>query len=123
MKLRIHPYALSGTLAILTLSLCLAGTSCRKQDLRTAAIQVPGLRSHDCVELVVKTLAEKQGIRPSDVAVDMERRLILVKYDSLNLSLKNLEHTIAKAGFEANDVPAYPEGLASLPEGCRPESP
>ena len=96
--------------------------SCRKDDIRTAAIHVPGLRERECVDIIKNKLEREQTILPSNIEGDLTNLMIYVRYNSLHRSLKNIEFTIAKSGFDANEVPASPEAKAKLPKGCRPSS-
>ena len=93
--------------------------SCRKQDIRKAAIHVPDMKSTACAEIVIKALGKGQGVAAARIEVHLESRTIIVDYDSLKHSLKNLEFTVAKAGFQANEVPAYEDARGSLPPECR----
>lgn len=106
-------------LTSILLGLCVASYGCRKVDLRTAAIQVPGMKSEECALIVVNALGREQKIKLDNMSVDLQRRMIEVRYDSLRHSLKNLEYTIAKAGFQANEIPADETAQRALPEGCR----
>ncbi|MFT5240713.1 MAG: copper chaperone CopZ [Candidatus Promineifilaceae bacterium] len=94
-------------------------TGCRKRDIRVAAIQVPGMKSEACSKIVLGALAREQGIKGDVIDINIEQRMLEIKYDSLKLSLKNLEYTISRAGFAANEIPADAKAKAALPEGCR----
>ncbi|NQU39312.1 MAG: heavy-metal-associated domain-containing protein [Lentisphaerae bacterium] len=100
-------------LALLTM------VSCRKQDVRMARITVPQMNSQDCADRVSMILQRIPGVLGDQVAIDRERRDVAVPYDSLKLSLKNIEYTLAKAGFEANNIPADEKARAALPESWR----
>jgi len=94
-------------------------TSCRQADVRTALITVPEMKNQACANRIITALANEQGIHPSRVTVRLEDRRVEVAYDSLRHSLKNLEFTIADAGFSANDVPVNLKAQAALPPECR----
>ncbi len=109
-------------ITILTFSLlCLFAVSCRRNDFRTAIIHVPGMKNKACAEMVVKVARRRSnGPEKSDnVRVNMDERTVVVTYNSLKHSLKNIEHDIAKSGFAANDVPADPRAREQLPSECR----
>jgi copper chaperone CopZ len=95
------------------------GVGCRKQDIRTARIHVPQMGSQLCVDRAVSVVRRIPGVRGDQVVADRERRDIDVPYDSLKLSLKNIEYALAKAGFQANNIPADEKARAALPESCR----
>lgn len=101
------------------LILLLLSVSCRKRDIRTALIHVPKMKNEACVERVVKALKNRPGVLRESIEVDQPRRTVLVPYNSIELSLKNLEFAVARAGFQANDVPADANAAAKLPPECR----
>lgn len=100
--------------------LAAAAVSCRKHDFRTMAIDVPGMRNARCAQLVQQRLQQVPGVLANKIAIDLENRIVTVTYDSLQLSLKNIEFAIAEAGFDANDVPATPAARDALPPECKP---
>ena len=100
------------------LVLCAALSSCRRDDYRAVHIYVPKMKNGACVDVVVNALGKQQGIPPEDITVDMRDRVVTVRYDSITRAVKNLEYTIADAGFAANDIPATPEAVNSLPPEC-----
>jgi copper chaperone CopZ len=104
--------------ALLSVALA-AVVSCRKQDIRIARIHVPQMGSQTCVDRAVTLVRRIPGVQADRVMVDRERRDIAAPYDSLKLSLKNIEYALAKAGFQANDIPADEKARAALPESCR----
>ena len=96
-----------------------AVASCRQRDLRTVQLHVPEMKNDACVEVVSRAVGGVQGIEKDTVTVDPATRTVQVTYDSLKLSLKNLEFAVADAGFAANDAPANPKAAAALPPECR----
>ncbi len=107
--------AAAGCLALLLMLL----PACRRQDIRTARLTVPQMRTPECAERVVGILSQQAGVQGQLVQADLPLREVTVPYDSLLLSLKNLEYALAEAGFDANDIPADPEARARLPEAWR----
>jgi copper chaperone CopZ len=95
------------------------GAGCRKQDIRIARITVPQMNNQACVDRVVSIVRRVPGVQGDLVTVDRERRDVAVPYESLKLSLKNIEYALAKAGFQANNIPADEKARAALPESCR----
>ncbi len=105
---------------MIVLSLVVLGTvSCRKQDVRIARIHVPQMSGQVGVDRVVSVVRRVPGVKTDMIAVDRERRDITVPYDSIKLSLKNIEYALAKSGFQANNIPANEKARAALPESCR----
>ncbi len=107
------------TVLILCACALAACAGCRRSDPRQAMIDVPAMRGPACAKIVREALHRVHGIDRNNIEVDMERRRVLVPYDSMIVALKNLEHAIADAGFDANDIPANPDAQARLPETCR----
>jgi copper chaperone CopZ len=93
--------------------------SCRRFDFRTMPIHVPSMKSEACVAAVRAAIARVPGVVQGKTTVDLGTRTVFVTYDSLNLSLKNVEFAIAEAGFAANEIPAKPDAAAALPAECK----
>lgn len=94
-------------------------TSCRKEDIRTVIIYVPEMRNKACIEVVSNALSKLYGVQKDKIQFDLSNRTVIVIYDSLKLALKNMEFAIAEAGFRANEVPANPEAVRTLPPECK----
>lgn len=101
------------------LVLGLLAVSCRREDIRTVTIQVPGMKAPRCVERVVDAVARQQGVQRDTINLDLAARTVVVTYDSMQLAVKNIEHAIADAGFQANEIPANESAREALPEECR----
>jgi hypothetical protein len=78
---------------------------------RRSGHEEPGLR-RDCG-------GERYAFVRDRVLTDLAQRRVTVTYDSLNMSLKNIEACIADSGFTANTIPARPDAAAKLPPECR----
>ena len=61
----------------------------------------------------------REVIASGVIQPDRATRTVTVAYDSLKLSLKNVEFSIAKAGFDANNTPANKKAADNLPPECR----
>ncbi len=95
----------------------LIGFACRQRDIRTVTIDVPQMRGEECARIVYGVLANLNGVQAD--SLDMEPGAVTVTYDSMRLALKNLEHALAAAGFQANEIPPDPDAREQLPERCR----
>ncbi|MDI6775014.1 MAG: hypothetical protein QME60_06425 [Verrucomicrobiota bacterium] len=106
---------------MLTIAACvsLAMVACRTHDYRRAAIFVPEMKNQAAAELIAKALDRLPGIQKNKLILDVDRRQVIVVYDSMEVALKNIEFVICEAGFSANDVPARPEAAAALPPEVR----
>ena len=89
-----------------TLALLAALSACRREDVRTAYIHVPEMKDTVVVNAIRAELAKVPGVQADKMDVDMTARTIRVPYDSIQLSLKNIEFVVAESGYSANDVPA-----------------
>lgn len=102
-------------LPIILMILCLMG--CRKQDVRTAVVSVPNLKNTTCAQIIQDAFMRQPGIKA--IHPDFQQRTLTVTYDSMVIARKNIEYTIAGAGFDANDIPAQSNAAAALPAACK----
>ncbi|MFO7871780.1 MAG: hypothetical protein R6V03_10160 [Kiritimatiellia bacterium] len=61
-------------------------------------------RAIAAVSTAVRSPQASENLR-KHIAIDIDDRSVRVKYNSIELSLKNLEHAVANAGLQANEVP------------------
>lgn len=80
---------------------------------------MPQLVSRECADRAVAALNTLEGPALHHVAINFEQRKLTVTYDPARLAQKNIEHALARAGFDANTIPADPAARAALPEACR----
>lgn len=102
-------------LPIMLLIICLAG--CRKQDMRTVVVAVPNLKNPACAQIIQDAFMRQPGIKA--IHPDFQQHTLTVIYDSMVIARKNIEFTIASAGFDANDIPAKSNAAAALPAACK----
>jgi len=93
-------------------------SSCRTRDIRVIQIYVPEMKNKACEDVILKALSTTPTVDPAKVQFDRVHRTVTVEYDSLSLSVKNIEFNIADAGFAANSVPANQEARKKLPPEC-----
>ncbi len=101
-------------LLLLCLGASVAGISCRRQDVRTVLIEIPEMTSEDVARLALRAAATIPGVKPDECRFDLSRKTVIIKFDSLNSSVKNIEFAIADAGLTANNVPANAEARKRL---------
>ena len=107
--------------------------SCRRTDIRTVQIMVPDMKTPVGQERVISAVRNVPGVQTQSVGVDLDNAVVVVSYESLLLSKKNIEFAIAKAGFRVieivskpsgvmftNEIPADAEAQKNLPAECRP---
>lgn len=96
---------------------CLWTAGCRKQDMRTVTVKVPGLKNQECARIIQDAFIRYPGIKT--VQPDVAAREVRVTYNSMVIAIKNIEFIIAQAGFDANDIPANTNAAAALPPDAR----
>ena len=123
-----HAFGISWVLqaSVLTALLLLAAGSCRRTDYEERSFSVPELKNEACANEIstaltrLLTMPNMDGcLKPETIKFDYETRTVTVEYNSMQLAKKNIEHTIAKIGFTANDIPADSTAAAALPAECR----
>ena len=81
-------------------------SGCRISDLREITVSVPGMASETDVQRIRAALSPLAGLDKENTFFDIEGRVIRVRYDSMNIANKNIEITIAEAGYDANSIKA-----------------
>ena len=102
-------------LPVTLLIFCLAG--CRRHDIRTTVIAVPDMKNAACAQVIQNAFMSQPGILT--IRPDLKQHALEITYDSMVIARKNLEFTIASAGFRANDIPAFSNAVAGLPPECK----
>lgn len=109
----------SGLRMAIGAGLLLSGMSCYRQEHVSREIRVPGLQCAQCSNIVFGALSAAPKEELLHYEVDPVRHLVRVTFDSTQTEIRNLEHVIAETGFQADDIPAYPDAVEKLPEPCR----
>jgi len=115
------------TSAILTLVLgflFLVGCGSQEQqeelpaiEYTTETIKLETIQCQMCVATVQKALAEVDGIYETNV--DLTAKMATVSFDADITSLSDVEKSIAKAGYHANETKRDEDAYAKLPDCCR----
>jgi copper chaperone CopZ len=92
-------------------------SSCRVQDVRNVVIKTPGLKNPACAKVIQDAFMRQPGI--INVSPDFQKHEVTVKYNSMVIAIKNIEFTIAEAGFDANYEKARTNAVAALPAECK----
>lgn len=105
----------------LVLGACSSKCACRgpflfRQDIRQLVVYVPELAGSSCAEAARETVMKLDGVLGA--APDVEGRTLTVRYDSRRLAARNIERTLAMAGFNVGGFPVNAEARASLPAEC-----
>ena len=107
--------ALMAVLMPVMLALCVL--ACQGAGARESKIKVDSVVCGMCEKTVKTALGDVEGVH--QVAVDMDEKVVTVKYDESKVLLKELEMAIATVGYNANDTKAEPEAYADLPMCCK----
>jgi hypothetical protein len=86
-------------------------SSCYRPDEITVEVSTPQLAGRADADLIERALTEKNGINMEmvkTVAFDFDQRLVRVTYNAKLTALKNIQHAIAGAGFQADHIPPRP---------------
>ena len=87
------------------------------ENMGHAMVMLPTIQCDNCKEAIETGLVKTAGIL--SVNVDLEAKMAHVNYDSKQLSAMDVDHAIAKLGYQANKMKADPEAYAALPECCK----
>jgi hypothetical protein len=91
--------------------------SCREVDIRKVVVKAPGLKNPACAKVIQDAFMKQPGI--VSIQPDFQKRELTVTYNSMVIAIKNIEFTIAEAGFDANGEKARTNAVAVLPPECR----
>ena len=94
-------------------------SGCRLSDKRTFTVETPGVKNEVCAQRVAQALSTLDGVDMASLRFDLAKKTVTLTYESMKLGKKNIEHAIAHAGFDANDIPAFAAAKAALPDACR----
>lgn len=87
-------------LLALLIPLCLL-SACRQKDVRATVVRVPQATDAAVQANVKKALGQIDGIDVENAV--FTNGLLYVRYDSMKLGIRNIEHAIKDAGYDAND--------------------
>lgn len=102
---------------VLVLIIGLVSLSCRQRDIRTTVIKCPQVRNAQSAKLVTMALARMDGVLADSITV--KDGVATVTYDSMKVAVKNLDFSIAEAGFDADEIPADKKAREALPADCK----
>ncbi len=79
---------------------------CRIQDNRVHTVRVPAMGSVQDVGKIKSALSSLTGVSINRCVFDHTNRVVTVYYDSMAVAQKNIEISIAEAGYDANSIKA-----------------
>jgi copper chaperone CopZ len=77
---------------------------CRIQDNRVHIVRVPAMESLQDVGKIKSALSSLAGVSVNRCIFDHTNRMVTVYYDSMVVAQKNIEISIAEAGYDANSI-------------------
>ena len=91
----------------------LAVAGCRRTDVRDFTVSIPDMAAGDA-QAIAAALAPYSGVDKASLKFDPAAKTLSLRYDSMQLAKKNIEISIAQAGFTANGV--TPESVGARPK-------
>jgi periplasmic mercuric ion binding protein len=74
-----------------------------------------------CKDRLESGLAYEKGVK--DVVLDVETKILTVKYNPKTTTPEELRKKISKIGYDADDVPADAKAYEKLPACCKKDAP
>ena len=96
----IPTFCLQTAAAFLAATLATA-SGCRQRDIRTTEIRVPQATTAVAQGEIRAAIGAIDGVDAAGATFD--NGVLTVKYDSMKLGIKNIEHAIKDIGYDAND--------------------
>ena len=103
---------------MLSLFFVLMSTVSFGRKMMTSEIQT-NAQCGDCKERIEGKLNYIKGIKFAEL--NDETKIVTVKYDPNKIDLVTIKQTIAKIGYDADEVKAAKEDVEKLPKCCQPK--
>lgn len=97
----------------------LALCGCFRPETVTTEIRMPALRTELGAVIVGQVLATFPKDSLKSHSADWKTGVVRVTYDSTKIEIRNIQHRLSDAGFDADDVPANEDARQKLPPDCR----
>ena len=105
-------------LLIAVVALLLFG--CQKDSsLETATIKASTMVCGTCAKTIKKAVYTVEGVK--DVNVDVDKKIVEVKFVPAQTNLATIEQAITEVGYDANDKERDADAYAKLDECCKLE--
>ena len=101
------------------LLIALVFISCQKKDqqLESVTVKANTMVCGKCAKTITKAVYAVEGVK--DVNVDVDKKIVEVKFVPLQTNLAMLERAITDAGYDADDKKRDPEAYKNLDECCK----
>ena len=91
---------------------------CQKSSsLETATIKANSMVCGTCAKTIKKAVYTVEGVK--DVNVDVDKKIVEVKFVPAQTNLATIEQAITEAGYDANDKKRDADAYAKLDECCK----
>jgi len=96
------------------LSSCLQESQAKVEEV---AIKIPTAACEMCAETITKAVKTVDGVK--EAAVDLEKKIVHVKYLLGKAKKADLEQAVAKSGYDANETKRDQKAYENLPACCQ----
>ncbi|HTK83372.1 MAG TPA: heavy-metal-associated domain-containing protein [Bacteroidota bacterium] len=90
---------------------------CQKSGLETTTIKANSMVCGSCAKTVKEAVYAVEGVK--NVDVDLDKKIVEVKYVPAQTNLATLERAITDAGYDANDKKRDPGAYDKLEACCK----
>jgi copper ion binding protein len=103
-------------LMLAAISVCLS--SCRPtQAVESTTIQAKSMVCGSCAKTIEKAVYRVEGVK--EVTVDLDRKMVEVKFVSAQTNVQTIEAAISDAGYDANSRKRNPDAYEKLAACCK----
>jgi len=106
---------------VVVCSIIFAETACAQdKKIETIKIKTSAVCGM-CKDRIENGMAFEKGIK--DVSLDVETKIVTIKYNTKSTSPDELRKKISKLGYDADDVPCDKVAYEKLPACCKKDAP
>jgi mercuric ion binding protein len=103
---------------LLVVVTALLSTGCQNNSsLETATIKASTMVCGTCAKTIKKAIYTVEGVK--DVNVDVDKKIVEVKFVPAQTNLSTIERAITDAGYDANDKKRDADAYEKLEECCK----
>lgn len=107
-------------LAVLCTMLFAETTFSQDKKIETIKIKTSAM-CNQCKDRIEGGMAYEKGVK--DVSLDVETKIVTVKYNTKSTTPEELRKKISKLGYDADDVPCDKVAYDKLPACCKKDAP
>jgi copper chaperone CopZ len=111
----------TGFFLVVMCTVMFAETAC-SQDKKIETIKIKtSAMCNQCKDRIEGGMAYEKGVK--DVTLDVETKIVTVKYNTKSTAPEELRKRISKLGYDADDVAADSLAYTKLPACCKKDAP